>query len=325
MKVLLTGANGFVGSHIAEDLLEKGHQVEAVVRQTSNLKWIKDLPIFYQIGSLNDELFLEKCIGGADIVIHCAGAVRAMRIEDYFKANTASAALICKTALKINANLKKIIFISSQAAMGPSDSKEPKSLAADLNPVSDYGLSKLEAERKIREILKGKIPYTILRPASVYGPRDKDIFIFFNLVHKHLKPVTIKERFIQLVYVKDIAKAVCASIDNAKSDDKTYYLAAEKPFLWKEVAETIAKGAKKWTIPLFLPDFVFKMAGFCAQIHSKFSKKPAVLNNQKIIEMLQRFWIADTKPAKDDLGIVFTEFETGSEITYNWYVKNGWF
>ncbi|MDR3243549.1 MAG: hypothetical protein LBT79_02240, partial [Elusimicrobiota bacterium] len=94
------------------------------------------------------------------------------------------------------------------------------------------------------------------------------------------------------------------------------------PYTWKQTAETIAKAADKWTIPLILPDFIFKAAGFFAQSYSFFSKKPAVLNNQKIVEMLCCFWIADSSAAEMDLGIDFTKLEIGSEITYNWYIKN---
>ncbi|MDR3049985.1 MAG: NAD-dependent epimerase/dehydratase family protein [Elusimicrobiota bacterium] len=325
MKVLITGANGFVGSHIVEKLLENKEEVSAIVRKTSNLKWIKDLPITLKYGSLDDAVFLESCAAEVDAIVHCAGTVRAMDKEGYFKSNVENTANLCRAALNANPKLKRFIYISSQAAMGPSASEIGKKLDEDLKPASDYGESKLAAEKALKNQLKNKIPYTILRPASVYGPRDKDIFIFFNLVNKHLKPITAKKRLIQLVFVKDIAKAVISAINNEKSANKTFYLAQKKPYSWKEVAETINKTAKKSLLPVILPDFIFKIAGFFAQSASILTKKPAVLNNQKIIEMLCSFWIADTEPAENDLGIVFTSLELGSEITYNWYLKNKYF
>ena len=325
LKVLVTGANGFVGSHIVEALLAKKHQVTCVVRKTSDLSWISPLPLFYKYGDLTDEKFLDICVKDADVVVHCAGIVRAMNKEEYFKSNVDCTKNLCDAVLCANPGLKKFIFISSQAAMGPSVSAEPKKLDEKENPVSDYGLSKLAAEETVKNIFAKKIPYTILRPASVYGPRDKDIFIFFNLVHKHLRPVTVEKRALQLVYVKDVAEAVVSSLENVKSDGKTFYLAENTPYTWSEVGQVISKAVDRKTVPIPVPDFVFKFAGMAAQSFSYITKKPAVLNRQKINEMLQEYWIADTKPAVKDLGIEFTKLEIASKITYNWYLNNKFF
>ncbi len=325
LKVLVTGGNGFVGSHIVEALLNAKHQVTCIVRKTSDLSWISPLPLFYKYGDLNDARFLEICAKDADVIVHCAGSVRAFNKEDYFKSNVDTTKNLCNAVLKANKNLKKFIFISSQAAMGPSASEQPRKLTDKEAPVSDYGISKLAAEDEIKKLFKNKIPYTILRPASVYGPRDKDIFIFFNLVHKHLRPVTMEKRLLQLVYVKDVADAVVASIENPKSDNQTYYLASETPYTWSDVGQIIAKAVGRKTVPIPVPDFVFKFAGMAAQSFSYISRKPAVLNKQKINEMLQEYWTADTEPAKKELGMGFTKLEIASKITYNWYLNNKFF
>lgn len=325
LKVLVTGANGFVGSHIVEALLDANHQTTCVVRNTSDLSWISPLPLFYKYGDLTDSKFLEVCVKDADVIVHCAGSVRAFNKEDYFRSNVENTKNICNAVLKANPNLKKFIFISSQAAMGPSSSQEPRKLTEKENPVSDYGLSKLAAEEEIKKLFDKKIPYTILRPASVYGPRDKDIFIFFNLVNKHLRPVTMEKRLIQLVYVKDVAKAVVCSLKNPKSDNNIYYLAEKTPYTWADVGIAISKAVGRKAMPIPVPDFAFKFAGMAAQSFSHITKKPAVLNRQKITEMLQEYWTADTRPAESDLGIDFTKLEFASKITYNWYLNNKFF
>ena len=325
MKILLTGANGFVGSHIAEALVAQKHQVTAIVRKTSNLSWLASLPLIYKYGDLSDKKFLEIASKDADVVIHCAGIVRAMDKEGYFRPNVDYTRNLCEAVLNVNPKLKKFIFISSQAAMGPSSSDKPKLLTEKENPVSDYGASKLAAEGVVRETLGGKIPFTIMRPSSVYGPRDKDIFIFFNLVHKHLRPITVANRLIQLIFVKDIAAAVVNALDNPVSDNKLYYLANEKPYTWTEMGQVIADSVEKKAVPIPVPDFVFKFAGIAAQSFSYITKKPAVLNRQKITEMLQEYWIADNSAAKTDLKMEFTPLEVGSKITYNWYLQNKYF
>ncbi|MDR3112793.1 MAG: NAD-dependent epimerase/dehydratase family protein [Endomicrobium sp.] len=325
LRVIVTGANGFVGSHIVEGLLSAKYQVSAVVRSSSNLERISHFPLFYEYGNLTDLTFLYSCMKDADIVIHCAGAVRAFNKEEYFKSNVENTENICKAVLKSGKNIKKFIFISSQAAMGPSKTSEPRKLDQKEEPVSDYGLSKLAAEESVKRNLSGKIPYTILRPSSVYGPGDKDIFIFFNLVYTRLRPVAIEKRLLQLVYVKDVAKAAVSCIGNSKTDGKTYYLAEKTPYTWADVGKIIAKAAGRKTVPIPLPDFAFKFAGMAAQSISRLTKKPAVLNKQKINEMLQERWTADTIPAETDLNMEFVKLEIGAKITYNWYLNNKYF
>jgi nucleoside-diphosphate-sugar epimerase len=324
-KVLVTGSNGFVGSHIVETLLEANHHVICSVRETSNLKWIKNLPVEYRYGDLNNKEFLEASVKDIDVVVHCAGVVRAKTKDEYFKANVENTKNLCEAILKSNHNLKKFIFISSQAAMGPAGSNGLRKITEQCDPVSDYGLSKLAAESEIKKLLSGKIAYTILRPAAVYGPRDRDIFIFFNLVHMHLRPTAITKRFLQLVYVKDVARAVTLCLENKKSNNNTYYLADSMAYTWSDIGKIISFSSGIKTIPLPLPDFVFKLVGLISEIFSNISKKTVVLNNQKITEMLQKYWVADTKPAENDLDIEFTLLEVASKITYNWYLINKFF
>ncbi|MDR1087331.1 MAG: NAD-dependent epimerase/dehydratase family protein [Endomicrobium sp.] len=324
-KILLTGANGFLGSHIAEALVEANHKVICAIRQTSNLEWIKDLPLEHKYCDLGNKKFLQEIVENVDAVIHCAGVVRAIYKEEYFKTNVENTKSLCESVLKSNPSLKKFIFISSQAAMGASQLGAVRKITDIPKPVSDYGLSKIEAEKELKKILEDKIPYTILRPASVYGPRDKDIFIFFSLVHRRLRPVTLKKRLLQLVYVKDIAKSVLSSLENTKTNNNTYYLANSSTYTWGDIGKIISLSVGVKAIALPVPDFIFKAAGFIMETLSSITRKPVVLNKQKIIEMLQDAWVADTLPAENDLSIKFTSLEVASEITYNWYLKNNWF
>jgi nucleoside-diphosphate-sugar epimerase len=291
----------------------------------SNLKWIKNLPIDYEYGDLSDVEFLEAIVKDVDAVVHCAGVVRATSKEEYFKVNVENTKNLCHAILKNNCNLKKFVFISSQAAMGPSDTKDLKKISNVGNPISDYGLSKLVAEFEIRKLLFGKVPYTILRPAAIYGPRDKDIYIFFKLVNRHLRPFTVTKKFLQLVYVKDVAKATSICLKNKRSDNNIYYLADSKEYTWSDVGKIISYVANINTIPLPIPDFVFKFVGFILGVISNITRKSFVLNNQKISEMLKKYWIAETKPAENDLNIEFTCLEVASKITYNWYLINKFF
>ena len=208
--------------------------------------------------------------------------------------------------------------------MGPSSTETPKQLTEKENPVSNYGKSKLLAEQEIKK-LNGIIPYTIIRPASVYGPRDKDIFIFFNLVKHHLKLNTYNKKFIQLVFVKDIAKVISNVINNGNTDNKTYYLCDGNIYTWESVATTIADTNNIKTIPIMLFDFIFKSVAFFYELVAKITKKPKVLSKEKIVEMLQTYWIADNSNIIKDTDFEFVKLENGAKITYNWYLSNKYF
>ena len=227
-------------------------------------------------------------------------------------------------AIKNKNSIKKFIYVSSQAAMGPSETKQPKNLIEKENPVSNYGKSKLLAEQEVKK-LNGIIPYTIIRPASVYGPRDKDILIFFNLVKHHLKPKTYSKRYIQLVFVKDVAKVISLALNNPKTNNKIYYLCDGNVYSWADVATTIARTNSVKTITIMLFDSIFKLIACFYEIVAKIVKKPQVLSKEKIVEMLQTYWIADNTDIIKDTNFKFEKLENGAKITYNWYLNNKWF
>lgn len=324
MKVLLTGATGFVGSHIVEELVSKNHNIIAAIRKSSNLKWIKNQPIQFECCSLNDEQQLSNIVSKVDVIVHCAGVVRALDWKEYYETNVLGTQKLVQATIKNKNNIKKFIYISSQAAMGPSETKIPRKLTEKENPVSNYGKSKLLAEQEIKK-LNGIIPYTIIRPASVYGPRDKDIFIFFNLVKHHLHPKTYSKRFIQLVFVKDIAKVISMALDNPNTNNKMYYLCDGNVYGWADVATTIAKTNNIKTIPIILFDFIFKFVADIYEIVAKITKKPQVLSKEKIMEMLQTYWTADNTDIIKDTNFKFEKLENGAKKTYNWYLSNKWF
>ncbi|MDR1400909.1 MAG: NAD(P)-dependent oxidoreductase [Endomicrobium sp.] len=325
LKVLVTGANGFVGSHVVEALLEAKHYVVCPLRKTADLKWIRGLYLDCKYGDLSDKDFLKKIVKDVDIIIHCAGVVRAMIKDEYFKINVKITKDLCKTVLKINPGLKKFVFISSQAAMGPSMSADFRKLTDKECPISDYGLSKLVAEREVKKVLFGKVLYTILRPAAIYGPRDNDIFIFFKLVHKHLRPVTLMKKLLQLAYVKDVASCAIDCLENIKTNNNCYYLADTTAYTWSDIGKIISFSADVKTVPIIIPDFVFRFVGVTMEFLSYFTRKPALLNSQKVNEILREYWTGDTGPSKRDLNVNFTSLEVGSKITYSWYLNNKFF
>lgn len=326
MKVLLTGANGFVGSHILEKLLLDNNEVICPVRKTSDLSYIKNSKATIKYGDLSNDIFITQLISSVDVVVHCAGAVRALNFDDYYRVNTSITAKIVEAVKNNKENIKKFIYISSQSAVGPSLSNVPKEFGIE-EPVSDYGKTKLFAEQEVKK-LEGLVPYVILRPAAIYGPRDKDIFTVFKMVHKGFSLKTVSKHFVQIVYVEDIAKIV-AKIANPEfyaADNNIYPVCDGKIYSWRDIADMIAKVNYvpiKFTVPVF--DFVFKLAGIFYNFVEIFTKKPAVLNVQKVGEILKENWIIGNKNIVHDLNFEFEKLETGAIKTYSWYKDNKWF
>ena len=326
MRIVLTGANGFVGSHILEKLLKEQHEVVCPVRKTSNLKFIENCNAIIKYGDLSDPMFVDQLVTNAEIVIHCAGAVRALNFDEYYRVNTAVTAQIVDAVKSHKEHIKKFIYISSQSAVGPSLSDVPKQFGVE-EPVSDYGKTKLFAEKEVKK-LDGFVPYTILRPAAVYGPRDKDIFTVFKIVHNKFSLKTISKHLVQIVYVEDIAKIIAEIIKRETyiTDNKIYSVCDGKIYSWKDIADTIATVnyvPVKFTIPVF--DLVFKLAGLFYGFIEMCTKKPQVLNIQKVGEILKENWVIGNNQIVNDLGFEFEKLETGAIKTYNWYKENKWF
>ena len=191
MKALVTGGTGFIGSHLTEALIRKGVQVRCLLRKTSDLKWLKGLPIEFVHGDCNDKTSLEKAVRGVDWVFHLAGVTKAIKEETYFEVNGLGTENLIHACLENNPRLQKFIYISSQAAAGPSRNGCNKKELDPCEPVSFYGRSKRVGEELVLTHAH-ELPVLILRPSAVYGPRDKDIFAFFKCLSRRIKPCPVR-------------------------------------------------------------------------------------------------------------------------------------
>src|ERR1041385_4347690 len=188
MLVLITGATGFIGSHLAEELHKKGYKLRCLVRKTSNLVWLEHLPVEYVYGDLFDEEILKKSGKGVDYIYHVAGLTKAKTREEYFRGNHLATKNLFHAAREAKSNLKRFVLVSSLAAVGPSLNGSPVDERTAYHPITAYGESKMEAEKECLNAAHS-VPMTIARPPAVYGPRDKDVFEFFNTMNKGLQPM----------------------------------------------------------------------------------------------------------------------------------------
>ena len=324
-KALVTGATGFVGSHLVEELLDKGYQVRCLVRKTSNLRWLSGLDLEYAYGNIAEKSSLKDAVKDIDFIFHVAGLTKAKNREEYFKANAEGTKNLVEVCLEENPQVQKFVYISSQAAVGPGDDMKPLDETAPCRPITHYGESKLEGERIVLQHAS-QLPVTIIRPPAVYGPRDSDMLGFFKVANKGFRISFGRgESFLSLCYVKDLINGIILAAENPKSIGQIYFIADDKVYSWTEAFKIIARVLNKRTIPLRIPKSIVLFLAFILEHFSKLFGRTAVFNTQKAKEITQRYWILDVSKAKAELGFSPRyDLERGAKETVRWYKEKGW-
>lgn len=325
-KVLVTGPTGFIGSHLTETLLNKGYHVKCLVRKTSNLKWLKDLNVELVYSDLFDKKILSEAISDISYLYHVAGVTFAKRKEEFYLGNRDATKSLIDICYKANPSIKRFIHVSTQAVVGPSLSKDhPVDETAGYNPLTTYGLSKMEAEKIVREYF-GKMNCTIVRPPAVYGPRDVAIFEFFKAMSRGLQPmIGFGDKLVSLIHVYDLVNGFVMSGESPKAINNIFFISSEKYYSWREVGDITCKIMNKNALRIKVPHFTVYTLGFLSQVFAMFSSKPAILNLEKSREITQAYWTCSVEKAKKDFG--FKEelsLEQGIENTVKWYKEQKW-
>ena len=327
MKVLVTGSTGFIGSFVAEKLLAKGYAVRCIVRKTSNLRWLKNKDFELVESSLDDKMSLEKAVEGVDYVYHIAGNTSAKNLDDYMKGNREGTINLLEAVLKKAPNIKRFLYVSSQTAAGPALSADnPTEVDMPMNPITDYGLSKKAAEEAVHSYA-GKLPFTIVRPPAVYGPRDTEIYSIFKMLNFGLIAyMGFNRKLVSIVHVDDLSDGIIAAAESNNTSGKTYFVSSEIFYDWKDVYQIMKKGLKKkFTISIYLPHGLVLAAGAISGFLGSFSGKPPVFNYQKGIDFIQQYWICSTKRATEDFGYrQKISLEQGFADTIKWYKDMKW-
>lgn len=327
MKVLITGATGFIGSHVADLLLERGYDVRALARKSSNLQWLKGKKIEITDGSIDNPLSLEKAMSDVEMVFHVAGLTSARNAEEFMRGNRDGTRNMLEAALKFAPNLKRFLHVSSLTAVRPSVSPDkPVDEFTPSAPITSYGVSKKAAEDEVNSFAN-KLPITIVRPPAVYGQRETAILDFFKTVNKGFVPhIGFDEKQVSLVHGLDLSRGIIEAAESENTIGKTYFVSSEEFYTWQQVGDVTAKIlGKKRAIPLRLPHFlVFGVAGL-SEIFGRFSAKPPVLNFEKGRDITQPFWICSVERAKADFGYrQLISLEDGISQTVEWYKSMGW-
>ena len=184
---LVTGGQGFIGSHLCGRLISAGHRVRVLARPSSGLTNLDGLPVEVVRGDLTGDGSLAQAVAGVDWVFHLAGALKGFSQEELLRVNRDGTKRLVEACAAHTPDLSRFVLVSSLAAAGPSASGGlPRTEDAPPAPLTWYGKSKLEAEMVV---LKAGLPFTILRPPIVFGPRDRDVFSYFQIAKAGVLPI----------------------------------------------------------------------------------------------------------------------------------------
>jgi nucleoside-diphosphate-sugar epimerase len=327
MKAIVTGATGFVGSHIADILASKGYMVTCLVRKTSNLRWLENkgyniVPIdFHNI----DEL--KAIVEGQDYFYHIGGATFARNEAEFMRSNCTVTKNILDAISEVNPSLKRFLFMSSQTVAGPASSLDtPATEDMPTNPLTAYGRSKKAAEDIVMSYSE-KLPVSIVRAPAVYGSRDTAIYDIFKIIKYGMGTfIGFKPKYISLIEGSDLARGSIMAAESEKAINETYFITSKKIYTWDEVIPEIRKAYNSnFLIKLRLPHFAVLSIAYLSEQLGKFSKKPPVFNYDKGIDFIQKYWICSGEKAKQDFGFEQgVSLEEGVRKTVEWYKAQGW-
>ncbi len=326
-KLLITGANGFVGSFLVEHAINEGYDTYIGIRKSSDLTFLDGLSfgkIF--IDFENEELLRAQLVENKfDYIIHNAGITRAKSEAEFHKVNASYVYKMGKLLIEENIIPKKFVFTSSLASYGPADNTPDNIVNYKVfpKPITQYGRSKLQAE----EFLYGlkKLPVLIFRPTAVYGPREKDIFIAIDSINKGICLKIGKETQLgSFIYVKDLASLMVKSLSSDVSQ-KGYFVSDGNTYPIKNFNALISNILNKKPLKLTVPISFLKPIAYISETLGRITGKSTIINRDKVAELSARNWNCDIKDLKEDFDWEPKySLEQGMKETIEWYKREGW-
>lgn len=324
MIVLLTGASGFVGSHVLEVLQRAGIPTRLLLRASSSRAFIQRHleAVTINEGSINSPDALNRAMKGVTHVVHCAGLVKALGISAFYEVNQVGTRNVVLAANA--ANVRRLVHVSSLAAAGPATADRPACETDVPQPVSEYGKSKLAGEKEILDHCQTE--YVILRPPAVYGPRDGEFLRLFKAVKRGLIPdIGCGRQALSLVFVEDLARVVVDCLEHPSAVAETYFVNHPEVQTAVGFGRLIATelGRRAVRVPIPVPLIWPLCLG--QELASRITRRANVLSLQKYAELRARGWVCDAGRLRARLGLTCpTGLAEGVRHTAAAYRDAGW-
>jgi len=329
MIALITGSSGFIGSHLVDALITRGATVRVLARAGAEpgepdprtTRWTVDL--------LDDRSVRETpAWEGVTHVFHLAGVTKRRTLAQFRNGNVVPTAnLLAAAVARGGGTPPRMVFVSSQAAGGPATSADRPVREDDPpRPIEGYGQSKLEAEQAVLRY-EGELPVSILRPAAVYGPRDRDFLRAFRLAARSIAihAVPRGNRF-SIVHVADLVDAIVRAGERPEAVGRVYNVANDAPVSWQELYTEVAAAASLTpALNVQVPMAAIAAAGYAGDAVSALTGWHTLANRHKTRLARPRWWLCDPSRIRDELGWnAAIPLQRGVRDTYLWYLAARW-
>ncbi len=325
MKILLTGATGFIGRNLALRLAGMGHHVVCLVRDMGRALWMSDHPGLEPVkGDISVKTSLAPHVENVDLVFHLAGVTKAKNRDEYMRVNGEGTGNLIDAVVLWGKGVKKVLYVSSLAVAGPHSSKNPAEENGNVAPITHYGESKLLGEDLLKS-RSGDIPWTVIRPPVVYGPYDRDVYVYFKMAERGFVPVLGEGTMdLSIIHVEDVTAGIALAGFSDESDGETFYLSDGRVYTVGELLANLAEVAGGGRL-IHIPPLLGKALGRAGDILALLTGDAQVINSQKVMEALQEGWVCSSEKISDLLGFLPTiEVSAGFALTYRWYRDTGW-
>lgn len=323
-RVLITGANGFLGYHLIQSAVAQNFEVFAGLRKNSKAGHLDQLPLQYSYLNYEsvDDLAKEIADKKISYIIHAAGTTKALKPADFERVNEAYTVNLAKAAKMQGNSFLKMVFISSLAAVGPLKAHEGLLTERTFpSPVTAYGKSKLNAERKLAEL---EIASVILRPTAIYGPREKEIFVVIKTLLKGIDAyIGKKPQKLSFVYASDVADAAVNAL--LLPVNGVFNISDGNSYSRYDFADINKQLLERKAFRVHLPQSAVHTLALSMEKINSWFKKPTMLSREKLLELMAENWICDISKAREQLNFMPKyNLEKGLKETLEWYKQNKW-
>lgn len=325
MKVLVTGGTGFIGSRLIERLRQRGDDVKCVAKDRLNASFLESLKVDVVLGDMNNGIGWDPLLDGVECIYHLAGVTRAKSWREYYEGNYLATKRFVDVCTNSRVNVKRFLYVSSLAAVGPSNGGGAATETTALHPVSHYGKSKMLGELEVLKA-RDRLPITIVRPSAVYGPRERDMYEYMRLIMRGIQPlIGFRRKWLNLIHSDDLVEGILMASDHPRAEGETYFLGSEAHYTTEDIGNAIAGAVQKNPVHIRIPHALVYAVGAVAELVGRATNKQVFFNLQKAKESVQSAWICSTEKAKEHLGFrPRVTLENGMLQTYRWYRENGW-
>lgn len=333
VKVLVTGASGFIGGHLVRALAARGDEVTCLARKSSQTDRLAPLGVQLACGDITDAESLRSAVAGQEVVFQLAGCLRALKLEDLYRVNQEGAGNVARTCAE-QSTPPVLVMVSSLAACGPSPNGRPRSEADPPTPISNYGRSKLAGEAAAR-CFAGQVPMTIIRPPMVVGEADTATLRIFSPIARlgiHLVPSWQNHRF-SIIHAEDLANLLILAAERGKRilpvgqpSQGCYFAACDENPAYADLGRMIGRALgrrRTWAVRTG-PAIVWTVAGI-AELASRLRGQTYYFNLDKAREARAGSWTCSPRAAEEDLGFrAACPLAERLRQTAQWYQRNGW-